>query len=129
MKDVRSLVVLAIVLLPILLLGQTQPSVPPSIAYQGRITDIDFPIVADGEYEFSFLIFDAASSGNLLWSETQPGVLVANGLYKVNLGAYTPIPFSALNGKNAYLEGPYLWRDAWTEEQNRFSALCAQGRR
>jgi len=55
------------------------PSVPATIAYQGKITDAAFSVVPNGEYEFTFLIFDAASGGNLLWSETQPGATVEGG--------------------------------------------------
>ncbi|HUT52935.1 MAG TPA: penicillin-insensitive murein endopeptidase [bacterium] len=101
MKRFASVIIL---LISTILLGQTVPSVPAAITYQGRITDAVFPLGADGEYEMTFLIFDALTGGNLLWSETQPGVVVAAGVYKVNLGEAEPIPFSALNGRNAYLE-------------------------
>ena len=75
----------SLVLLAFLLLGQTMPSVPSSVTYQGKIEEGEeqFP---DGEYEMTFLLFDAQTGGNLLWSETQPGVSVDKGLYKVALG-------------------------------------------
>jgi hypothetical protein len=93
-----------LITLQALLLGQTTPSVPAYISYQGRIEDADFPLGDDGEYEMTFLIFDALTGGSLLWSETQPGIMVTGGMYRVELGAAEPIPFSALKQKNAYLE-------------------------
>ena len=84
--------------------GQTSPSVPATISYQGRIEDAAFPEGADGEHEFSFLIFDAATGGKLLWSETQPGVTVEDGRYRVELWAVEPIPFGAVLGDAAWLE-------------------------
>ncbi len=104
MKDFKSLGVLFLVVASVLLLGQTQSSVPPTIYYQGRIADDYVSPVEDGEFEFYFLIFDAVSGGDLLWSESQPGVAVSGGLYKANLGAVEPIEFSIFNGKDAYLE-------------------------
>src|SRR3990172_3405714 len=103
-ENMKRLFIVVMVLVSTALLGQTVPSVPATITYQGRITDALFPLGNDGEYEMSFLIFDALTGGNLLWSETQPGVVVAGGLYRVNLGAAEPIEFSALKAKNAYLE-------------------------
>jgi hypothetical protein len=103
-KHWKAILTASLCVISSLILGQTTPSVPSTIAYQGRITDIDFPLGADGELEMTFLIFDALTGGNLLWSETQPGVAVAGGMYRINLVEAEPIEFSALKGRNAYLE-------------------------
>jgi DNA-binding beta-propeller fold protein YncE len=89
--------------IPAMLMAQTLPSVPSTISYQGRITDADFTI-PDGDYEMTFLIYDSASSPNLLWQETQPGVAVSGGLYKVELGAVSPLAFATFENLNAWLE-------------------------
>src|SRR3989304_842975 len=104
MRAKKMLGALMLITLSLALLSPTSPSVPATIIYQGRITDTLFPLGEDGEYEMTFLIFDALTGGNLLWSETQPGVMVTGGMYRVNLGAAEPIEFSALKGRNAYLE-------------------------
>jgi DNA-binding beta-propeller fold protein YncE len=88
-------------------LAQTLPSVPNTITYQGSLSDLAYTIVPEGEYEFTFMIFDAAAGGNLLWSETHPGVPVSSGTkagYNVSLGQSEPLEFSMFNGKNAWLE-------------------------
>jgi hypothetical protein len=51
--------------------------------------------VADGAYAFSFTLYDAAIDGNLLWSETQAGVSLKDGAFKVQLGSVTPLPAQA----------------------------------
>jgi DNA-binding beta-propeller fold protein YncE len=96
-----STILVALIALP--LLAQTLPSVPSTITYQGRITDVDFT-VPDGDYEMTFLIYDNSPGGNLLWQETQPGVAVSNGLYKVELGADSPLTFATFERLNVWLE-------------------------
>ncbi len=39
-----------------------------------------------------FELFDVASSGTALWTETQTGVVVSKGTFSVMLGAVTPLP-------------------------------------
>ena len=50
----------------------------------------------------TFAIYDAASDGNQLWTETQPSVSVTDGLFNVLLGNVNPINISDLTG-NSYL--------------------------
>lgn len=55
---------------------------PYSMAFQGKLTDSDGQALT-GTYSITFSLYDAAN--NLKWVETQD-VLVANGLYNVELG-------------------------------------------
>ncbi len=66
-------------------------AIPQAITYQGWLTDDTGSPVADGNYSLTFKIYDAASGGTSLWSETHPSVAVAGGLFKVQLGSVTPI--------------------------------------
>ncbi len=66
-------------------------AIPQAITYQGLLTDDTGSPVADGNYSLTFKIYDAASGGTNLWSETQPSVAVVGGLFKVQLGSVTPI--------------------------------------
>ncbi|MGB3340276.1 MAG: hypothetical protein WBB37_02205 [bacterium] len=61
--------------------------------YQGFLTDtLGIPI--DDNLDMTFKVFDAASSGNELWSEMQTNVLIERGVFSVLLGSGTSIPDS-----------------------------------
>ena len=47
--------------------------------------------MADGDYSVTFSLYDVASGGAALWTETQPAVPVASGLFSAMLGSVTPI--------------------------------------
>jgi hypothetical protein len=69
------------------LLGED--AIPQKINYQGYLTDnTGNPI--NGTRTMTFKIYDAASGGNELWSETKT-VSVENGLFNVILGEVNPI--------------------------------------
>ncbi|MBI5873339.1 MAG: hypothetical protein HZB36_04260 [Candidatus Omnitrophica bacterium] len=64
----------------------TEGAVPHLINYQGRLTDTaGNPL--NGSYNLTFRIYDALSAGNLLWEETQTGVVVDKGLFGILLGS------------------------------------------
>jgi len=70
------------VLLPALLLAN------PIVNFQGILVDAQSDtIVADGEYDFEFSIYDQPAGGSLAWQELHPNVPVQDGIYSVNLGA------------------------------------------
>ena len=73
------------------------------INYQARLLDSYGRRVND-TVDLSFKIYDAATAGNLLWSETQAGVVVQDGVYSVVLGSQTAIPASVFAQNNVYLE-------------------------
>jgi hypothetical protein len=80
-------------------------SVPVVINYQGRLTDNtpqQNPIDATVSVDFS--IWDSATGGLSLWSETQ-SVQVVKGLFNAVLGSTTSIPPSVFTtGTTRYLE-------------------------
>ncbi len=67
--------------------------VPKLLNYQGYLTDT-FGIPIDDSLDMTFKVFDAASSGNELWSEGQTNVPIERGVFSVILGESTPIPDS-----------------------------------
>ncbi len=70
--------------------GITYAAIPQQINYQGHLTDsLGEPV--DGVYTFDFAIYDQASGGNLMWSETQNNVSVNAGVFHVMLGDVMPI--------------------------------------
>ena len=85
-------------------------TVPKLINFQGKLSKTsDGTNVADGNYSMQFKIYDALTSGNLLWTETWDGtssttqVNVTNGTFAVRLGSYTSLSGINFNGGSLYL--------------------------
>jgi hypothetical protein len=74
-----------------------------TIPYPGRLTD-EAGRAVEGVCDFSFAIYDAATEGNLLWSEMQSGVSVQAGSLITVLGSRQPIPAAMMEGGERWLE-------------------------
>jgi len=85
----------------ILLFSVAISQVPQLINYQGILSDAN-GIALSGNYSIEFRIYNSATDGSALWTETQT-VTAADGLFDVILGSVTPIPFSVFDGKDKYL--------------------------
>jgi hypothetical protein len=59
---------------------------PGLLGYQGVLTDAAGAAVADGSYDITFAIYEAAAGGSPLWSETQ-AVTVQKGIFNALLGS------------------------------------------
>jgi len=81
---------------------QSNPTI--TIPYPGRLTEDAGQAVADGDYDFSFVLYDAEIEGTLLWSEVQEGVTVRDGGFVVSLGSSNPISADLLEGGERWLE-------------------------
>jgi len=105
---VRSLVLLAL-----LLLGSRTvlAQVPRTMSYQGVLTDAGGTLIADGNHTLTLSLYDAASGGSALWTESQT-IPVVRGTFNVLLGTVTPIP-GTLAFDRAYFLGVSV--DAGTE--------------
>ena len=59
--------------------------------YQGKMTDDSGVMVANGDWNFRFRIYDAAAAGNILWTErwvsTTTQVSTVNGIFSIALGS------------------------------------------
>jgi hypothetical protein len=77
--------------------------VPQLINYQGVLTDTTGCPVEDDDYTIIFRIYDAASGGNLLWSETHDSVSTTQGNLNVLLGTNTSIPDSVFLPDSVWL--------------------------
>jgi predicted regulator of Ras-like GTPase activity (Roadblock/LC7/MglB family) len=81
-----------------------QGGASPHIIFQGVLTNpLTGAPVPDGSYSTTFRIFDAAASGNQLWTETQ-NVSVSQGLMSVALGSVTPLTSSLFTSTPRFLE-------------------------
>ena len=73
-------------------------SVPSMMNYQGVLSDLATgDPVADGDYQIRFALYDVASGGTALWTETQT-VTVENGLFSVLLGSVNPLSIDDFTG-------------------------------
>ena len=63
---------------------------PSTLSLQGVLREVSGAAAADGEYSMTFKMYDVATGGTALWTETQPA-FVNNGVYSVQLGAVTPL--------------------------------------
>jgi hypothetical protein len=72
------------------LAAPTAAEVPSTLSYQGVLTDASGSAVNDGTYTIEFRIYDVASGGSALWTETR-SVDVLKGVFSVILGEVSPI--------------------------------------
>ncbi|MCD6336413.1 MAG: hypothetical protein J7M27_14000, partial [Candidatus Latescibacteria bacterium] len=63
-------------------------AVPPLINYQGVLTDGEGQAL-NGTYSITFTIYDAATGGSALWTETHVHVDVEEGVFNAQLGGAT----------------------------------------
>ncbi len=77
---------------------------PRMLNYQGFLTDTLGNPVSNPSMNMTFRIYDASSSGSLLWTESQ-NVTVNKGIFSAVLGAITPVPDSIfVKYANSWLE-------------------------
>ncbi|MFN9115553.1 MAG: hypothetical protein ACK5XN_36310, partial [Bacteroidota bacterium] len=57
------------------------------IGVQGLLRKGDGKSVEDGSYAITFRLYDAVTGGTVVWSEVQPQVEVAGGIYSTQLGS------------------------------------------
>ena len=64
--------------------------IPQTISYQGVLTDTEGTKVADDDYPILFTLYNVATGGSPLWTETQT-VTINDGIFNVMLGALNPL--------------------------------------
>jgi len=74
------------------------------INFQGKVVTKTTGVnIADGSYSFTFRIYDVASAGTHIWTETK-SITVTNGIFQTLLGDTTALPGSVdFNTDNIYL--------------------------
>ena len=95
------LALLALVLTAGGALAQSTP-IGVTVPYASRLTD-DAGQPLNGEYAFTFALYDAVVDGQLLWSETRTEVVVKNGDFSIALGEVRPIPKDVAGRKELWL--------------------------
>lgn len=84
------------------LCGQLHSATPTLMNYQGRLTTAGGTAVPDGSYSVVFTIYDAATGGTIIWTETQ-SVTTSSGLFAVLLGSVNPVTDTVFNSDTRYL--------------------------
>jgi hypothetical protein len=78
-------------------------AITPVIPYQGRLLDPNTNTPkADGSYTMTFRIYDAATGGTALWTETKD-VTVSDGLFATYLGDTTALDPAIFDGSERWL--------------------------
>lgn len=75
----------------LLLSPAAHATVPSTMSYQGQLTDGGGVDVPNGLYALTFKLYDVSLGGVALWTESQAGVTVTNGMFSVVLGSTTPL--------------------------------------
>jgi parallel beta-helix repeat protein len=92
------------------------------INFQGKLVNSDGTNVTDGNYSVVFSIYNVASAGTAIWTETQT-VTTSSGIFQVNLGSVTALPGSIdFNTNNIYL-GIKVGSDAEMTPRIQFTAV------
>jgi hypothetical protein len=97
-----------------------------TINFQGKVINKTTGTnVSNGNYNFEFRLYSAASGGSLLWTETRTGgnqVTVTDGIFRVALGSVTALSGVDFNSDSLYLEIEFNG-ETFTSERIRFSAV------
>ncbi len=90
---------LFVVIWPFLIVAQ----VPQLMNYQGLLSDpATGNLIADGNYQIVFAIYDLPTGGSPVWSESQT-VETRQGLFSTLLGSNNPLMPDVLSGPEKYL--------------------------
>ncbi len=91
-----------LVLAALLSLAGSAAAVPTSTTVTLRVSDGTGPI--DGTVNLDFSLFDAATGGAALWTESHGGASASDGLVYLDLGSLTPLDDTVFTGAARYLE-------------------------
>jgi hypothetical protein len=75
---------------------------PQMINFQGRLVDAS-NAPRNGTFDMTFSIYSVPTGGTALWTETQTGVPVDNGVFNAALGSVNPLTVGVFNGAAPYL--------------------------
>ncbi|MDH4226463.1 MAG: hypothetical protein OEV59_01730 [Deltaproteobacteria bacterium] len=78
-------------------------AVPGTMSYQGKLTNNGSGTPVTGPVNITFKIYNVASGGSALWTETINSVQAANGIFTVTLGQTTPITSTIINVADLYI--------------------------
>ncbi|MBK7092843.1 MAG: tail fiber domain-containing protein [bacterium] len=93
--------------LALMLAVSANAATPPKLSHQGYLLGAgDAPI--NGVVSLTFGIYDVATGGAAIWSETHPNVTVTEGLFTVALGTVVPISADVLSPPSSLPGSPLV---------------------
>ncbi len=130
----RILATSAVAMALVITLGMSLVHPAPALAagsdnlnFQARLEGLSGEIANDGDYNVEFKLYNVATGGSALWTETRlnsatQGVRVVNGYLSVNLGAITAFPSTIAWDQNMYVTmnigGTTAGAPTWDGEMN-----------
>ncbi len=96
--------------------------VPQLINFQGQLKNNSGGPLVNDTLAVEFKIYDAATGGNVKWSEVDTVITDANGLFTILLGKKTPIPDSVFNDSLRWL-GIKVGSDAEISPRSQLSTV------
>jgi hypothetical protein len=97
-------------------------AISPIISYQGRLLNPTTGAPLSGTFTFVFRIYNVASGGAALWTETKD-LTVTNGLFATLLGDTTALPTDIFTGQDLWL-GVKVGADAEAAPRQRIAAVA-----
>jgi hypothetical protein len=85
----KTCVAMCVALLLVVSITALQAQTPQTMSYQGLLLDASKSPVPDGSYSLTFKLYD--ETGTAVWTEVQPTVSVAGGMFGVLLGTVSPL--------------------------------------
>ncbi len=78
-------VIVSLLILLTAVASVSQAEIPQMISYQGKVTDTGGSPVVDGNWMMRFRIYNASTSGTMLWDSGDRLVAVAGGVFSILL--------------------------------------------
>jgi hypothetical protein len=97
----RTLTILTTAAIAAIATANADAAVPDFMTQQGRLLDATGAPI-NGELSFVFSVYDAATEGAVLWTETT-NVTLDEGFFTVQLGSATALDTSIFDGSTRYL--------------------------
>jgi hypothetical protein len=88
--------------LAVLCLVAEAHAVPATVAFTGRLSTANGPV--SGNVNITFTLFDRATNGIVMWTETRNGLAATGGLVYADLGALTTLDETVLTDAPLFLE-------------------------
>ena len=82
-----------IIAAPVLTAAKGEAGIPPTMLYEGYLTDSNGDPLPDGKYDFTFALYTDETGGEPVWIEEHKRIVLSAGRFRALLGAgTTPAP-------------------------------------
>jgi hypothetical protein len=78
-------------------------NLPLRVSFQGKLVDPATNLPKNGSFDMTFKLYSVPTGGTALYTETQTGVTVSNGVFAVELGSTAVLSPDLFSGASVYL--------------------------